>query len=54
MCGEICYDRKHGVPNIADEYTISVRLEMYYSYQKYRKDGETENEYYKRKGWKRK
>ena len=51
MCGP-SYDSEHEAPNMADSYTISIRLDMYYSYQCNHKANETEKEFYKRMGWK--
>lgn len=51
MCG-FTYDEDYGGSNRSDNYTISIRLSMYYSYQKNHKPGETTQEYYKRVGWK--
>lgn len=44
------YDGK--TPNIKSAYKINISLDRYYSYQKNKKDGETEKEYFKRVGGK--
>jgi len=51
MCG-FTYDDDVGKSNMANPYIVSQRLDMYYSYQKNHKPGETASEYYKRMGWK--